>query len=112
MNQNISVISVFMHITGKILGGSHSYTIIRKSNVATGDLKNILATTEMDAKMNIDVIILTDGRSLSIILKIISSINAKTGKIVSSLTVRTFIQSLTKDNHCKLGSVSSQKPAL
>lgn len=112
MKQNTSVTNVFMHIIGKILGGSHSCIIILKSNVVTGDLKSILAVTEMDAKMNTDVIILMDGRSLNITRKTISSINAKMVKIALSLTVHIFIQSRIKDSHYKLGSVFFQKPAL
>jgi hypothetical protein len=112
MKQNTSVISVFMHITGKILGESHSCIIILKSSVVTGDLKNILVIIEMDAKMSTDAIILMDGRSLNITQKIISSINAKTGKNALSLTAHIIIRSRIKDNNCKLGSVFFQKPAL
>ena len=112
MKQNTSVISVFMHITGKILGGSHSCIIILKSSVVTGDLKNILVIIEMDAKMSTDAIILMDGRSLNITQKIISSINAKTGKNALSLTAHIIIPSRIKDNNCKPGSVFFHKPAL
>lgn len=111
MKQNTSVINVFMHTTGKILEGNPNYTIIRRSNAATGDLKNILATTEMDAKMNTDAIILMDGKNWNTILKIISSISARTERTVLSLTVPIFILSRIKGSLCKLGSVSSQKPA-
>jgi hypothetical protein len=107
-----SVISVFMLIISKILGGSHSCTIILKSSAATGNPKNTLVIIEMDAKMSTDAIILMDGRSLNITQKIISSINAKTGKNALSLTAHIIIPSRIKDNNCKPGSVFFHKPAL
>ncbi len=82
MKINTSVINVFMHITGKILGGSHNCIIIQKSNVVTGVLKSILAITEMDAKMNTDATILMDGRNSNTTRKIISLINVKMVKTV------------------------------
>ena len=82
MKINTSVINVFMHITGKILGGSHNCIIIQRSNVVTGVLKSILAITEMDAKMNTDATILMDGRNSNTIRKTISLINAKMLKTV------------------------------
>ena len=82
MKINTSVINVFMHITGKILGGSHNCIIIQKSNVVTGVLKSILAIIEMDAKMNTDATILMDGRNSNTTRKIISLINVKMVKTV------------------------------
>ena len=111
MRTSINEINVSMLTIGKIFEGNPSCIITQRSSAVTGGLKNTSVTIETAAKMNTDAIILMDGRSLSITLKITSSINAKMERAVSNLTVLIIIQNRKKDCHCRRGSVFFQKPA-
>ena len=72
MKITIKEISACLHIIGKTSEENLSSIFILKSNVLTGDRGHLLITIKMVVPMSINVFTATDGKSKSIILKIIN----------------------------------------